>query len=145
VTERRRGKKRVQDAWATVRRLVLGALPEAEGEAPPVVYAARSRISTWVWTAIGFVVGGAIGFLLVLVLRALPETPPLLLGFGLGVFLGAAVVLILSSRIRFVRRGGALLLLLSPLLLLLAPFLLLGAGVFAARKLPRPRARDRES
>ena len=141
MTEKKKESPDEGDRWAKIRRIVLGAIPEAEGEAPPAVYAVRSRLSVWMWTAIGFVGGAALGFLLVLLIRALPETPALLLGFGLGVFLGAGVVLILASRISLVRRGGALVLLLSPLLLILAPFLLLGAGLFAAKKLPRPPAK----
>jgi hypothetical protein len=124
----------------TWQRVLLGVLPAEDGGPPPILQATRARLTAWLWTAIGFVIGGAVGLLLVLLLRALPATPPLLVGFGLGVLLGAGVALILASRLAFVRRGGAVLLLLSPLLLLLSPFLLLGAGLFASRKLPRPPA-----
>ena len=128
---------------ATWRRILLGLLPAAPGEAPPVLYAMRSRALAWLWAAVGFVVGGAVGLLMVVLVWALPYALPLLLGFVVGAVFASAATLILVSRISFLRRGGALLLLLSPLLLLLAPFLLLGAGIFAARALPKPLPRTK--
>jgi hypothetical protein len=86
----------------------------------------------------GLVLGAALGFLLSLLLAGVPGVPSTLLSFGAGSLVGAAAALVLASRSSVVRKGGAWMLLATPLLVLAAPFLLLFAGA-AAHKRPASR------
>lgn len=118
---------------------LAGFVPPAEGGAPPIVGVARARLSAWTFGAIGLGVGCAAGFLIVLIVLAVPGIPTLLAGFAAGALIGAAMAVMLASRYPIVRKGGGLAILLLPLLLLAAPFLLIALAVTT---LSRTRPKD---
>ncbi len=122
-------------------RLLRGFLPTEDGGPPPALDAARARLFTLVASVLGFLLGAAVGLILVLVLWAVRDVPTLLVGLGVGALLGASAVAVIVSRFRFVRRGEGLLVILAPLLLLLAPFILIAGAVAVLVRWPRPRRR----
>jgi hypothetical protein len=120
-----------------VKRLVLGVLPTEEGGPPPAVRAAKTSLVTALCAVLGLVLGSVVGLILWLIVWKVPDVPALVVGLGVGAFLGAAAAVILASRIPFVRRGGGIALLLSPVLILLAPFLLLWGAAVLLRRFPK--------
>ncbi len=133
----------MSDTGGTRRRSVLGRflagfVPPPEGGAPPIVGAARARLSAWTLGAIGLAVGCATGLLIVLIVFAVPGIPTLVAGFAAGALIGAALAVMLASRYPIVRKGGGIAILLLPLLLLAAPFLLIALALTAlARTKPK--------
>jgi hypothetical protein len=121
-------------ALTTFTRWVRGLLPPEEGGLPPILLAARAQLSGWVVASIALVGGAALGFVVVVVSMALPNVPGAVLGLAIGALLGVSVTLTLASRHPFVRREGAIVLLLFPLLVLAAPFVLISAAITVLRK-----------
>jgi hypothetical protein len=125
-------------AWIPlVKRFALGVLPGADGGPPPAVRAAKTSLVTALCAVLGLVLGSAVGLILWLVLWKVPEIPTLVVGLGVGAFVGAAAAVILASRFPLVRKGGGIALLLSPILILLAPFLLLWGAAVLLRRSPK--------
>jgi hypothetical protein len=120
-----------------VKRLVLGVLPPPEGGPPPAVRAAKASVVTALCAVLGLALGSVIGLILLLVVTEVPSIPALVVGLGVGAFVGAGAALVLASRFPFVRRGGGIAFLLSPLLIVLAPFLLLWGAAVLLRRTPR--------
>jgi hypothetical protein len=123
-----KGRDWLVEAAGLVRRTVEGVMPGPDGEAPPVVRTGRILLAWLMATLAGFVLGGAVGLLLVLVREQWPDAAPVLLGLVVGVAVGCALSVGAAAAVAFARRKKRGFLLLIPVVALAAPFLLLGAA-----------------
>lgn len=136
---------RVTRRRSVLGRFLEGFVPPPDGGAPPIVGAARARLSAFTYGAIGLGVGCATGLFLVLILFAVRGISTLLAGFAAGALVGAALAVVLASRYPIVRKGGGIAILLLPLLLLAAPFLLIALAVAALFRTAPASAPDEEA
>ena len=132
-TQERASEEPSETAWGGVWRVVQGFLPAADGTLP-VVSAFRGRLAWVVASAVGLLLGSVSAFVVVLLLRAAPDVPAIVIGFAVGAFFGAAAALVFASKYPIVRKGGAIAIFLFPVLVLAAPFLLLAGAVALLRK-----------
>jgi hypothetical protein len=116
------------DAAGLVRRTVEGVMPGPDGEPPPVLRTGRILLAWLMATVAGFLLGGAVGLLLVVAYQAWPDAASVLLGLVVGVAVGCALSVGAASAVAYARRKKRGFLLLIPVVALAAPFLLLGAA-----------------